>query len=907
LIGVLCTAGSAPLLRAQQTSARPDSAAIDAQARRILAQADSLRGVSPIDYRTVLNLLQRAEPLFSKAGSNVNLMVTFFKLAQVYGDLDLPDSSLTYLKRARVLTRAQGFGDGELAALRYLGEAFLALRQPDSAVVVFAQAIPLMRRLGDRSPERVIYLGIGLAYRRLGRTDSALVYDRAALAAPTDSTTREEEGQGFNDLGVLFAEIDQADSSLYYYGRALAIRQSMGDSLLEARTLQNIGLVYDKIGQPDSARAYYTRALPIERRVGDRQAEAATLLNIGGVLTHMGILDSSLAYGRLALPIYREIGDRAGEGRVFENIGAIYNRAGVPDSALAYFQRGIGVSRSVGDRASEAIGLDNIGLYFVSRGELDSAWASMHRALVISRAVGDRETELTTLAHMGRIFRLKGAPDSATAYFEQSAILAAAVSKQTGNDFNQLHYNEIIGDVYALWSRTWLDRARGGEGDRATYASLAASERGRAQALLRLMGASRELHPGADLPVEGQSLAQRTLAHAAGALVYADAGDTLITWLVLPGGIIHAVEQSVPVGTLDTLVAAIRYGVAQEDAIAERGGRITRGGSQMLDPLDQKLLTPSVMARAKAETGLALRRELTALLLPAGIMEFLPESGELLLIPQGGLGLIPFGLLPLGDHATLLGDRFALRYGPSLTAIADAEARPGLAAGGDRTKQLAPALIVGDPTMPAPFALDRERYAFDPLPGARVEGEAVADSVGAPAWLSGSQATEAAVRSAIPGARLIHLATHGLVYSSDAHSRLSFVALAPDATHDGHLSVAKIVDSLTFRAELVVLSACQTAVGNVTSAEGTLGLQRAVLAKGARSVLVSLWNVPDESTLFLIQRFYHHWLHDGNAPSKSEALRLAQADVRTEAGKTSAHRDWADPFYWSAFQLVGAP
>jgi CHAT domain-containing protein len=93
----------------------------------------------------------------------------------------------------------------------------------------------------------------------------------------------------------------------------------------------------------------------------------------------------------------------------------------------------------------------------------------------------------------------------------------------------------------------------------------------------------------------------------------------------------------------------------------------------------------------------------------------------------------------------------------------------------------------------------------------------------------------------------------------------------------------------------------------VTSAEGTLGLQRAVLAKGARSVLVSLWNVPDESTLFLIQRFYHHWLHDGNAPSKSEALRLAQADVRTEASKTSAHRDWADPFYWAAFQLVGAP
>ena len=85
---------------------------------------------------------------------------------------------------------------------------------------------------------------------------------------------------------------------------------------------------------------------------------------------------------------------------------------------------------------------------------------------------------------------------------------------------------------------------------------------------------------------------------------------------------------------------------------------------------------------------------------------------------------------------------------------------------------------------------------------------------------------------------------------------------------------------------------------NVKSAEGTLGLQRAVLGKGARSVLVSLWNVSDEATLFLIQRFYHHWLHDANAPTKSEALRLAQADVRAEAAKTRAHRAWADPFYW---------
>jgi CHAT domain-containing protein len=82
-------------------------------------------------------------------------------------------------------------------------------------------------------------------------------------------------------------------------------------------------------------------------------------------------------------------------------------------------------------------------------------------------------------------------------------------------------------------------------------------------------------------------------------------------------------------------------------------------------------------------------------------------------------------------------------------------------------------------------------------------------------------------------------------------------------------------------------------------AEGTVGLQRAFLAKGARSVLVSLWSVSDEVTAALMQRFYTHWLEDADAPSKAEALRRAQAEIRVMGG-------WEHPRFWAAFQLVGA-
>jgi CHAT domain-containing protein len=84
-------------------------------------------------------------------------------------------------------------------------------------------------------------------------------------------------------------------------------------------------------------------------------------------------------------------------------------------------------------------------------------------------------------------------------------------------------------------------------------------------------------------------------------------------------------------------------------------------------------------------------------------------------------------------------------------------------------------------------------------------------------------------------------------------------------------------------------------------AEGTVGFQRALLAKGARSVLVSLWSVDDRATALLMQRFYAHWLGADGRParSKAEALRRAQSDVRLTPG-------FAAPRYWAAFQLVGA-
>jgi CHAT domain-containing protein len=156
---------------------------------------------------------------------------------------------------------------------------------------------------------------------------------------------------------------------------------------------------------------------------------------------------------------------------------------------------------------------------------------------------------------------------------------------------------------------------------------------------------------------------------------------------------------------------------------------------------------------------------------------------------------------------------------------------------------------------------------------------------------------------------ILHLATHGLALADDAMA--SFVVLAADrldgeAADDGGaagspirrpedcLVTARELARLALPADLVVLSACQTGLGVVTS-DGIIGLSRSLLVAGARGVVVSLWNVDDAVTADLMARFYAEYLATDD---KAAALRAAMRQVRAEPRT-------ADPRFWAAFYLVG--
>lgn len=343
---------------------------------------------------------------------------------------------------------------------------------------------------------------------------------------------------------------------------------------------------------------------------------------------------------------------------------------------------------------------------------------------------------------------------------------------------------------------------------------------------------------------------------------------------------------------LVNLIGTLRAWIRADTAVTRGGPRSRRLALES----GRDELIRQLPADLRSADEAAVFREVAGIVLPRALLEALPDSGELLIIPHSILGLLPFSALPADSAGEPLGIRYALRFSPSLITLVSI--RGGAALLHDDWQ--ATPLLVGNPAMPmdpnSPGGVQLEQLAQT-----AAEINEIAQRLKSPA-LTGSGATESVVRSRLSGASLVHLATHGFAYSSDEKVRDSYVALAPDSINDGLFTVGEILDELNspMVAELVVLSACQTGLGNLLEAEGTVGFQRAFLARGARSVLVSQWSVDESATRELMVRFYSHWLGGQGRISKAEALRRAQIEVRKSPGARS-------PYHWAAFQLVGAP
>jgi len=828
------------------------------------------------------------------------------------------DSFLVYWHQALSIARQAGDRATEGEVLLRISGGYKSF---DSSVVYTTQAAVIARELGDRwDAGRAAFYSTGLAYLRLARFDSAETYLREHRARARAVHDRAEEAWALNELGSMHGMRGRADSTLVYLYEALDQLRAIGDRHGEAMLLGNVGETHDILGRSDSALFYFRKSLTLARELGNRSVELRLLNSIGQILLKHGQRDSALATFRAGLRIVPEVGDPRTHAFILRSMGEAQHALGQSDSALVNLRQSLALHRDLGTRDAAAAVLSSIAMVHRDVGRPDSALANYSDGLRLARAAESRDTEIELLGGLGDFYYRRGHRElgAAVAYYDSAAALRATFAAHAGSDAGRMSYAELGTDLFEHWALAWLGRQEDVGREASELAALAVAERGRAQALLDLlrrgqMGDSAAAlagerstlqRLGADLVQEGCELKAAVQAMGAPTLAYMASKDTLLTWLILPSGEVTLERQAVRRDSVTQLVAAIRTHLGADDAL----GRTVRSLEASPRRPARDAMTRGATARARTSASAARFEASASVLVTSAVARQLPGGGELVIIPHGPLALVAFAALPVRSGPAnsspdgTLGAQYAIRYAPSLTTLRVVSGHTeaiGGTRGPGQDSVLRAALVVGNPSMPKVATARGGTVRLPPLPGAEREGQWVAHALGV-VPLTGSAATERAVRRRMGTAPVIHLATHGFAYSADAKILDSFVAFAPDSASDGLLTVGEVIDQVgRLTAELVVLSACQTGLGNLRQAEGTVGLQRAFLAKGARSVLVSLWSVSDEATELLMRRFYTHWLRDTDGPSKAEALRRAQTDVRLTPG-------FSDPRFWAAFQLVGA-
>jgi CHAT domain-containing protein len=266
-------------------------------------------------------------------------------------------------------------------------------------------------------------------------------------------------------------------------------------------------------------------------------------------------------------------------------------------------------------------------------------------------------------------------------------------------------------------------------------------------------------------------------------------------------------------------------------------------------------------------------------LLIAPIATELPQDPNqtVVFLPQGDLFMVPFAALPDAQGKYLI-ERHTIAIAPSIQTL---EFTQVLA---KRVGASGSALIIGDPKMP-----EYNGTRLSPLAGARQEAIAIGKVLNTTPLL-GNQATKQTVLQQMQSAHILHFATHGLLDTVQGEMP-GAIALAPNGSDNGLLTSGEIFD-LKLKADLVVLSACDTGSGKITG-DGVVGLSRSFVAAGVPSVVVSLWAVDDHSTSVFMNHFYRNLQTNSH---KATALRQAML---------ATMKQYPSPADWAAFTLIG--
>jgi CHAT domain-containing protein len=625
--------------------------------------------------------------------------------------------------------------------------------------------------------------------------------------------------------------------------------------------------------------------------------------------------------------------------------------------AIKRIQQAVALYKAAHDETGYTRALAHLGTAYLEAGELRSAERSYTATLDANQVVKDSETEWHAQAGLAKCYDLLGNAPEALRHYRSYLDAISWIASDFTTDQGQISFFEQHEEVFEEFARLALraDRAPGFSGE-ARDAIEHVRAKGFEQLLTSRTG-SAPVQPGrltVNFVLRGED-ESGFMAQQAASGVYAANAAARGVRLLDTEDVAHStsLHDTAPPPTtfLEYYVTTDRTAIFVKTAKNEVFSAIAAIGNGPLDELvaeyrraldvdglrgglagkpTARETNAKAVPKKKTRTLSELEEDLYRLLI-APVSQWLPVDSKepIVIVPHRALWILPFATLR-ETNQDYFGDQHVLTYAAS-------EDTWKIAAGHSRAadQRTVRAWIAGNPDMPESGKKCNGEFSFQPLPGAQQEAETVAklfrpEQV---TLFTGAQADRFRLDAWHSEFTVLHLATHGLACLSDPLD--SFVVLSslrPDAlvldklerrvslnvdprlpvtfdikddhewdqlaqseklhNYPGILDGRDIVNHFRLRADLVTLSACQTGLGKVLG-QGSIGLTRAFMAAGARSVLASLWRVDDDATRDLMVAFYKEYLRHGN---KGLALQNAMKQTRQQ---------YPEPRYWAAFSLFG--
>lgn len=873
-------------------------------------------------------------------------------MEEAFAARETPEQILVRYEKALALWEGVGERRRQAEMLFQVAETLKALGQLERAAEVYAQAAGLWGELGDREMGdlrlRAEALNdAGVLHEQLAQWREAQARYEEALKVAVKEKNLDQQAAVLYNQGRLSRKRGDPRQAIELLQRSIDLAQTIGNKERKAAALNSLGSAFMDLSDRQQALSSYEEALDICREINSKET-GSVLNNLGDAYASLGEWEKALELGEQSFQLHHNLGDQTKEATALNNIAVVYLRLGKTDKTLELLGRALALAQDIKDRGLEASFLTNLGFVHLVREEADkareassraldlvgdrgdveadarhalgsaerllgnheAARAQLTAALELSRERGNRSREAEVILTLARLEKDRGDLARALSLNQQSVgIVESLRTGVVGQDLRasflaskQAHYELNIDILMAL------DAAEPGKGHAAE--AFRVSEQARARSLLEVLQEEgtdirlRESSPRyaaltQPRPLQVEEIQTQVVDGGALLLEYALGTERSYLWAVTPG----SVESF-------TLPARDRI-----EEVARRYYELLTARNRPSEPGESLAQT---WKRQDAE-AVQVAAELSGLIVEP--VRHLLKGQPLLIVADGALQYIPFAALPLPGTTTPLIRNHEVVNLPSASALAvlRSEARDRPAASRTLAVLADPVFQKEDPRLAQALGLAKDVVAKDATHrgGAEREDETdlasfwrlrhsrkEADEIAGllpPDQIFKALDFDASLATATSGRladyRNVHFATHGVVNSKQPEQSSLVLSLFNQRGErvNGFLRLNDIYN-LELRADLVVLSACQTALGKEIRGEGLIGLTRGFMYAGAPRVLATLWSVDDLATAKFMKHFYRAMLNKKLSPAA--ALRQAQIAMMEKSKQIP-------PYYWAGFSLQG--